>query len=318
VGYLPAYGLLYSRYDGIKHGLKTKYPTGKSMVASEQLAQYLVSGITIGSIYALIALGFTIIYNTTGIINFAQGEFVMLGGMFMVGCTAVLQVPVFPACLLSVAGVVAVGLIIERLAIRPARTASVVTLIIITIGVSIIIKSLTALVTKDSFTYPPFPGPEHITVCGASMPGQSLWILGAACCIMLLLSLFFHFTLRGKAMRACAINREAAYIVGIDVEKMSFLSFGLSALIGAVAGIMVTPTTQIAWYRGMDLGLKGFCAVILGGLGSSPGAVIGGLVLGLLETFASFFFSGYKDAIAFSLFLLVLFIRPRGITGRGR
>lgn len=288
------------------------------MTFSDQLIQYLLSGITIGSIYALIALGFTIIYNTTGIINFAQGEFVMLGGMFMTGCTATLHLPAPLGTAVSTAGVVIVGLLIERLAIRPARRSSVVTLIIITIGVSIVIKALTAFVTKDSFTYPPFPGPEHVRVLGASMPGQSLWIIGTACFVMLLLSLFFHFTIRGKAMRACAINREAAFIVGIDVEKMSFLSFGLSALIGAVAGIIVTPTTQMAWHRGMDLGLKGFCAVIMGGLGSSPGAVLGGLILGLLETFGSFFLSGYKDAIAFALFLLVLFIRPRGITGRGR
>jgi len=288
------------------------------MALTDQVAQYLLSGFTIGSIYALIALGFTIIYNTTGIINFAQGEFVMLGGMCMVGCTGVLRLPVPVGVALSAACVVMVGLLIERLAIRPARSGSVVTLIIITIGVSIVIKALTAFITKDSFTYPPFPGPATVQILNASLPGQSLWIIGAACCIMLLLSLFFHFTIRGKAMRACAINREAAYIVGIDVEKMSFLAFGMSALIGAVAGIMVTPTTQMAWHRGMDLGLKGFCAVILGGLGSSPGAVIGGLVLGLLETFGSFFLSGYKDAIAVSLFLLVLFLRPRGIIGRGR
>ena len=288
------------------------------MLVTDQLLQYLLSGLTIGSIYALIALGFTIIYNTTGIINFAQGEFVMLGGMFMVACSNLLHLPLPVGMAVSMALVIAVGLLIERLAIRPAHTSSIVTLIIITIGISIILKALTAFFTKDSFTYPPFPGPETIRIMNASLPGQSLWIIGAACLIMLLLSVFFHFTIRGKAMRACSINREAAYIVGIDVEKMSFLSFGLSALIGAVAGIMVTPTTQMAWYRGMDLGLKGFCAVILGGLGSSPGAVVGGLLLGLLETFGNYFFSGYKDAIAFSIFLIVIILRPRGITGRGR
>lgn len=288
------------------------------MVFSDQIMQYALSGLTIGSIYALIALGFTIIYNTTGIINFAQGEFIMLGGMFMAACTNLFHMPVPAGIAVTVIMVVAVGLLIERLAIRPARNCSIVTLIIITIGVSITIKACTAFFTKDSFTYPAFPGPETVKIINASLSGQGLWIIGTACLIMILLSLFFHFTIRGKAMRACAINREAAYIVGIDVEKMSFLSFGLSALIGAVAGIMVTPTTQMAWYRGTDLGLKGFCAVILGGLGSSPGAVVGGLLLGLFETFGNYLFSGYKDAIAFSIFLIVIYILPRGITGRGR
>ena len=282
----------------------------------DQLLQFLLSGLTIGSIYALIALGFTIIYNTTGIINFAQGEFVMLGGMFMVGCTRVLHLPLPVGMLISLMATMAVGVLMERLAIRPARHKSIVTLIIITIGVSIALKAGVAFFSKDSFTYPPFPGPEHVSMGNASLPGQSLWIIGTAGCIMAGLWLFFHFTIRGKAMRACAINREAAYIVGIDVDRMSSLSFGLSALIGAVAGIVVTPTTQMAWYRGTELGLKGFCAVILGGLGSSPGAVVGGLLLGLLETFGNYLFSGYRDAIAFSIFLLVIFIRPQGILGR--
>lgn len=282
----------------------------------DQLPQFLLSGLTTGSIYALIALGFTIIYNTTGIINFAQGEFVMLGGMFMVGSTRLLHLPLPIAMLLSVMAVMVVGVLIERLAIKPARNKSIVTLIIITIGVSIALKAGVAFFSKDSFTYPQFPGPEHVAIGNASLPGQSLWIIGTACFIMAALWLFFHFTIRGKAMRACAINREAANIVGIDVEKMSLLSFGLSALIGAVAGIMVTPTTQMAWYRGTELGLKGFCAVILGGLGSSPGAVVGGLLLGLLETFGNYLFSGYRDAIAFSIFLLVIFIRPQGILKR--
>jgi branched-chain amino acid transport system permease protein len=286
------------------------------VIFSDQLLQCLFSGLTTGSIYALIALGFTIIYNTTGIINFAQGEFVMLGGMLMVACTRLVHLPLPAGMLLSVAGVVLAGMLIERLAIRPARHKSIVTLIIITIGVSIALKAFTAFFSKDSFTYPQFPGPEHVAIGNASLPGQSLWIIGTAGCIMAALWAFFHYTIRGKAMRACSINREAAYIVGIDVEKMSLLSFALSALIGAAAGIMVTPTTQMAWYRGTELGLKGFCAVILGGLGSSPGAVVGGLLLGLLETFGNYLFSGYRDAIAFSILLLVIYIRPQGILGR--
>jgi branched-chain amino acid transport system permease protein len=280
------------------------------------MLQYILSGLTIGSIYALIALGFTIIYNTTGIINFAQGEFIMLGGMLMVYATNMLHLPLFLGFCASVLIVVMIGLLIERLAIHPARNASIVTLIIITIGISIILKASAAFFTKDSFTYPPFSGDETIRILGAAIPGQSLWIIGTACIIMIGLSLFFHFTIRGKAMRACADNREASSVVGIDVDRMSRWSFGVSAMIGAIAGIMVTPATQMSWFRGTELGLKGFCAAILGGFGSGIGAVIGGLLLGLLETSGNYLFSGYKDAIAFSIFLSVIYIRPYGIMGQ--
>ena len=280
------------------------------------MLQYIFSGLTIGSIYALIALGYTIIYNTTGIINFAQGEFVMLGGMLMIACVHTFHLPLLVSVSVSALMVVLIGIAIERIAIRPAKHASLVTLIIITIGISIILKAIAAFVSKDSFTYPQFPGPEHIRVMNASISGQSLWIIGTACVMMILLSLFFRLTLRGKAMRACADSREASWLVGIDVDQMSQAAFGMSAMIGAIAGIMVTPATQMSWFRGTELGLKGFCAMILGGLGSSPGAVVGGLALGLLETFGSYLFSGYKDAIAFSMFLIVIYIRPSGIMGK--
>ncbi len=287
-----------------------------SLVSVENIIQYILSGLTIGSIYALIALGFNIIYNTTGIINFAQGEFMMLGGMCMVACVNILHLPVFFAALLSIAFVVFIGLLMERIAIRPVKDANIVTLIIITIGISIFIKACTAFVTKDSFTFHPFPGPDTIKLLNAAISVQCLWIMGVACIIMLCLSFFFQFTLMGKAMQACSINREAAQIVGIDVSRMSFSAFGLSALIGAVAGIMVTPTTQVSWNRGTELGLKGFCALILGGLGSGPGAVLGGICLGILETCGTVVFSGYKDAIAFSILLIVLYVRPQGLIGR--
>ncbi len=286
------------------------------MFLPDTVVQYILSGLTIGSIYALVALGFTIIYNTTGIVNFAQGEFLMLGGMFMAACCNIYHLPLPVGALISIGLVVIIGLLIERIAIRPVRDANIVALIIITIGVSIFIKACTAFVTKDSFTFPSFPGPDYIKISSATLSVQSLWIMGVACVIMICLSLFFRFTVMGKAMRACSINREAAHIVGIDVDRMSLLSFGLSALMGAVAGIMVTPTTQISWNRGTELGLKGFCAVILGGLGSGPGAILGGICLGLLETLGNIFFSGYKDAIAFSILLIVLYLRPRGLIGR--
>ena len=287
------------------------------MSISDTIVQYILSGLTIGSIYALVALGYNIIYNTTGIINFAQGEFLMLGGMFMAACCNIYHLPLPVGALISIGLVVIIGLLIERIAIRPVKDANIVTLIIITIGVSIFIKACAAFVTKDSFTFQSFPGPDYIKISTATLSVQSLWIMGVASIIMICLSIFFRRTVMGKAMRACSINREAAHIVGIDVDRMSLLSFGLSALMGAVAGIMVTPTTQISWNRGTELGLKGFCAVILGGLGSGPGAILGGISLGLLETFGNIVFSGYKDAIAFSILLIVLYLRPQGIIGRG-
>ncbi|GFM36152.1 branched-chain amino acid ABC transporter permease [Desulfovibrio psychrotolerans] len=280
--------------------------------------QYLFSGLTVGATYGLTGLGFTIIFNTTGVINFAQGEFVMLGGMLAVAFQALLGLPLPVSVVLAVLGATLTGAVVERLAIRPVRTAPHINLIIITIGVSILIRSLVMLLwDRDTHTLPHFSGTEPITVGGATLMPQSLWILGITALVLVALRAFFSRSIFGKAMLACAHQRKAAWLVGISVEQMVLLSFMISAFVGAVGGVILAPMTMTAFDVGILLGLKGFAACILGGLGNPFGAAAGGLLLGVLESFgAGVISSAYKDAFAFIILLLLLFVRPSGLFGK--
>lgn len=280
------------------------------------LSQYFISGLTNGAIYALIALGFGIIFNSTTIINFAQGEFVMLGAM-----CAISIYHLVPSLPLAFAGgviiVSLVGLVFERLALRPVGEASPLTLIIITVGAGVFLKGVAMLLWgKESYTLPPFSGEAPLHLGPATLLPQNLWVLGLTLVLVLALEAFFRLTLMGKAMRACAYNPRAARLVGIPASRMVQLSFALSALLGAGAGILIAPLTLGVYDMGTILGLKGFAAAIIGGLGSLLGGVLGGLLLGLAESFTSgLISSGYKDAVAFLLLLVVLFLRPRGLLG---
>jgi branched-chain amino acid transport system permease protein len=287
------------------------------MTLGSQLLQYLFTGITIGAIYGMVALGFNIIYSATGIINLAQGEFVMLGGMMMVYLTATIKLPMIVSFFLSILIVTMIGAAFERTAIHPLRNPSVITLIIITVAASILFKGGAMFAWgKHTSSLPPFSGEKPISVLGATVLPQTLWILGIMGATVALLILFFGFTLTGKAMRACAANRTAANLVGINVKIMVLLSFALSAGIGAVAGIIITPIALMNYDRGTMLALKGFSVAVLGGLGSNVGAVVAGFIIGIMESLgAGFISSGYKDAIALVVLLLVLFIKPSGLLG---
>jgi len=285
-----------------------------------QLFQFFVSGLTTGSTYALIAIGFSIIHNATGIVNFAQGEFVMLGGMFMVTFHSVLKVPLVAAFFLAVFCVAIIGLLLERGPIRHARSKEILVLVMITVGASIVIKGLSMIFWgKTPMTLPPFSGETPLLFMGAAVMPQSIWIFGITIFVVTALNYFFQRTVTGKAMRAVAASRRSAALTGIPVDRMIFLSFTLSGALGAVAGIILTPITTISYDVGAMLALKGFSAAILGGYGSMPGAVVGGLLLGVLESLgAGLISSEYKDALAFLILLIVLFLRPSGILGGGR
>jgi len=288
------------------------------MNLASQLLQYTLSGITIGSIYAMVAIGFNIIYNSTGIINFAQGEFVMLGGMLAVFFHNSLHVPLFFAGFFSVAIVAVIGILFERFAIHPLKNASVITLVIITIAASILFKGGAMFIWgKDAYILPSFSGEDPIRFFGAAILPQSIWILCFLVLIVIALMFFFRFTMVGRAMKACAYNKRAASIVGINVSNMVMLSFALSAAIGGLAGVIITPISLIEYEKGSLLGLKGFGAAIFGGLGNIGGAVAAGIIIGLLESYsAGLLSSGYKDAVALIILLLVLFFRPGGIFAR--
>ena len=281
--------------------------------------QFIASGLTVGAIYALVALGFSIIYNASGAINFAQGEFVMIGGMSAVTFVGA-GLPLWAAVPLAVLAAGGVGLLLEQLAIEPARRADTVTLIIITIGASLLLRGMAQVLwDKRVHPLPAFSGDKPLQLLGATVLPQSLWVLAGAALAVAGLSWFFGRTLFGKAMRATAFNPLAARLMGINTRQVLLASFGLAAMLGALAGVLVAPITFTSYDTGVMLGLKGFAAAMLGGLGSFPGAVLGGLLLGLVEGLgAGFVSSAYKDAIAFVIILAVLFFMPGGLLGARR
>lgn len=282
-----------------------------------ELMQFLFSGVTVGAVYALVALGFTIIYNASDVVNFAQGEFVMLGGMITVFANAA-GMPLPLAAVLAILTTAAVGVALNKLAIEPARGAPVVSLIIITIGASIFIKGVTQLVfDKQLHRFPAFSGDAPIRFMGATILPQSLWVIAGAFAVFIGLWLFFTRTLTGRAVLATSNNRLAAQLVGINTGWVMTLSFGVSAAIGALAGVLITPITLTSYDVGIALALKGFAAAMLGGMGNPKGALVGGILLGLLEALtAGYISSQYKDAAAFVVILAVLFAMPQGLFGK--
>jgi len=277
--------------------------------------QLLFSGVTIGSIYAMVALGFLIIYNATGIINLAQGEFVMLGGLIAVTCYHTLHLPLFLTCIVSVLLVAAIGALFELTCIHPLKNPSVLGLIMVTIAASILIRGIAMFLWgKEAHGIPTFSGDKPILILGASIPPQTFWILGVIFSVLVILYFVFKYTLFGKAMRATAANRTGANLVGINVRKIVLMSFAISAAIGGIAGVVLTPMTLMSFERGTPLAIKGFCATVVGGLGNPVGTVVAGLFLGILESYVTGLISShYKDVIALFILLVVLFIKPSGL-----
>ena len=284
----------------------------------DQILQFLLTGVTLGSTYALVALGFAIIYNASDVVNLAQGEFVMLGAMSAIALSAGEGLALPLAIPLAGGVTLVVGLMLQRFAIAPAKGITVVGTIIITIGASIFLRGLALLLWgKDIHALPHFSGETPLRLGEVTLLPQNLWVMGGTALLVLTVHLFFNRTLVGKAILACSCNKTAAQLVGINVGRMLLVAYGLSALLGAMAGVLVAPITYTSYDAGIMLGLKGFAAAVLGGMGNPMGAVAGGLLLGLVESLpAGVIPSGYKDAIAFVILLLVLFLRPSGLFGR--
>lgn len=280
------------------------------------LMQFIITGLTIGSIYAIVALGFVTIYSVTKVINLAQGEFVMLGGMMMFSLVSA-GIPYFMAFILTIIIAVIIGMVLESTVIRKAKGADPLSLIILTIGVAIFIRGIASMVWgKDPVKVEAFTGVNPIGVAGVSITPQSIWVMVIMLLIVTSLFILTEKTILGKAFKACSSNSMAARLMGINPKKMSAFSFALSAGLGAIAGLAIAPILFPSYDMGIMLGIKGFSASILGGLGSAPGAVIGGLLLGLIESLgAGYISSGMKDAIAFAVVLALLLIRPYGILG---
>ena len=280
--------------------------------------QTVLNGLSVGCIYGLIGIGFCVIYNASGIVNFAQGAFVMLGGML----TDVLlnhHLPLPIAAIIAIVAVAAVGIVIERIVVRPLwnRHAAMFVMILATLAVQIVIERATLMLAGDQpRSFAVFTDRPPLNLFGIALGYQSLWIFAASLVLILLLAWFFKKTLVGRAMRACAINRDAAALQGIRVSRMLALAFALSAALGAIAGILVTPTQYTAFNVGTPFAISGFIAAIVGGFGRPFGAFLGGLTLGLAQALAvAGLGSEMKNIAALSVLLAFLFLRPAGILG---
>jgi branched-chain amino acid transport system permease protein len=288
------------------------------MYSFQDFIQFVFAGLTSGAIYAMVALGFGVVHNIMGIVNFTQVDFVSLGGMLLLGALAGAKLPMGAAVVAAVVGVALTGALVEYLGLRPSRSRNHLVLIFLTIGLSILLRGvMQKLWGKNSLAVPPLAGEQPVTFLGATMLPQAVWIWMATALAITLLMLFFHKTSLGLAMRAVASNPVAAAVVGLTVQRLRTLSFALAGFLGGLAGVLITPITTLRYDVGVLLGLKGFAAAILGGFGSFPGAILGGVVLGLLESLgAAYVSSAWKDTIAFLVLLLVLFVRPHGLLGK--
>jgi len=292
------------------------------MADQAYFAQILVNGLSVGCIYGLIGIGFCVIYNASGIVNFAQGAFVMLGGMITYVLLTTLHLPLIVAGVFATIAVAAIGIVIERIVVRPLwdRNATMFVMILATLAVQIVIERATLILAGDQpKSIPVFTDLPPIRIAGVSIGYQILWIIGTSLVLIALLALFFQKTLVGRAMRACSLNREAAALQGIPVSRMLALSFALSAALGAIAGILLTPTQFTAFNVGTPFAISGFIAAIVGGFGRPFGAFLGGIALGLAQALAVFGLgSGLKNVAALAVLLVFLFFRPSGILGSAK
>ena len=289
------------------------------MPSITELAQSLVNGVGIGLVYGLIAIGFCVIYNASGIVNFAQGVFVMLGGMFTHALLTRLGLPIAIAALISIVLVALVGVLVQILIISPMwkRNAPLFAIILATLAVQLLIEQIVILTMGDQpRTYPEFSLGGPLMLGPIAIDYQLFWILGCGALMVILLTLFFNKTRAGRALRACSQNREAAALLGIPVGAMLMLSFALSAALGAAAGILITPTQYTAYSVDGPFGINGFIAAIIGGFGSAPAALVGGVLLGVVQSGAIVVFgAGYKNVVALTILLIVLLFFPRGLFG---
>lgn len=289
------------------------------MPSSVELIQSLVNGVGIGLVYGLVAIGFSVIYNASGIVNFAQGVFVMLGGMFTHSLLTMMGLPELFAAAISIVLVAGVGLLVQFLIINPMwnRKAPLFAIILATLAVQILIEQIVILTLGDQpRTYPEFTAGGPLKIGPIALGYQLFWILGCGLLMVVALSLFFSKTKIGRALRACSQNRESAALLGIPVQGMLMLSFALSAALGAAAGILITPTQYTAYSVGGPFGINGFIAAIIGGFGSAPAALVGGILLGVVQSGAIVFFgAGFKNVVALTILLIVLLFFPHGLFG---
>lgn len=277
--------------------------------------QVVYGGLTIGAIYALVALGFSLIYRTIGLVNFAQGGLLMLGAY--VGAILLDEAGIpFPLAVLAAVVVIgALGLAMERL-LRPLERGDLMMMVLATLGLDIVFtNSAIVLFGSEGMSVAvPVVG-EPIQIAGVTMTRYSLVVIGSMIVIALGLNAFLNRTKTGLGMRAIAINRDIALVFGVNANRMNNLALGIGAGIAAAGGVLIAPILYVTPQLGASVGISGFAAAILGGLGNLPGAIVGGLAFGVFQSVVSVYLPAYVNAIAFVIFVLVLLVRPWGILG---
>ena len=282
-----------------------------------QLWQYVLAGIEVGAIYALIAAGFVLIYQVTGLINFAQGEFAMIGAMTG-AALATGGMPTLWAATVAVVIAALTGGLCYLFAIRPARASTGVTLIFITLGLDVALRGLGLFIWgTNPLSLNAFTGGAAVNVLGGALPPQALWVFLTDIVVFGSLYVFFRHTYAGTAVRAAVANPPIASTFGIPLRTFAFWSFVVAAAIGGLGGVVIAPITGATYDMGLTLGLAGFVAAVLGGLESLPGALVGGFVLGIVEKVAGGLLStGWEEGVGFLILVLVLLLRPQGLLGR--
>lgn len=280
--------------------------------------QTALSGLSTGALYSLIALGFTIVFNATKVTNFAHGEFVMMGGLISAALFKFAGWPLPAAVLAAMLAVVLIAILMDRVALQYAKRKTVLTYAMITIGASIFIRGLMQIVIGRGVEFlPPFGVIPNLSFGGVFIGSQYVWIFISAALVGGILSWVFLKTRTGKAMRAASQNVRSAALCGIEPTRMSMLAFALAGGTGALAGALIAPIGASFYEYGLNFALKGFAAAVLGGFGSPVGAVIGGILLGLMESLcAGYLSSAYKDAVSLLVLLVVLLMWPSGLLGR--
>ncbi len=282
-----------------------------------QYLQFAIAGLVAGSIYALLALGFNTVFSVNGVINLAQGEFVMLGGMFYYTATFDLELPIVLAATLAIMAVMLCAAAMERIIIRPARETTTLRIILLTLGCALLASAVASAVWGvNALRVPKFTAGSPFHFGSVVVTRQQAWVIAVTVVAAVLLAYFFRRTNTGLAMRSIAENRLAAQSVGIPVERMVLVAFVIAGLLGGIAGVLITPITSVNNQMGLALSIKGFTAALLGGIGSMPGAVAGGLLLGLLEAFGeASLSSGYSQAMPLLVLLIIFVARPTGVLG---
>ncbi|MBU1277223.1 MAG: branched-chain amino acid ABC transporter permease [Proteobacteria bacterium] len=282
--------------------------------------ELLVSGIAVGSLYALIAMGFVLIYKGTGVINFAQGEVIMVAAFIAYYLTKGFGIPFLLAVPITLVATALLGAITERLVIRPMLGEPVFSVVMITIGLSIFLRSMAGIVFGHHNYILPNPFPvEPVHIAGITLSHNHIWSMGVAFCLMVVFFLFFQYSRLGLGMRATANDQDTATLMGVNIKRVYALTWGISFLVAGVAGIFLA-NVMVLNVGLAFVAISAFPAVILGGLESVPGAIIGGLAIGVIENLAGGYLDqmvggGIKDVTPFAVLFLVLMIKPYGLFG---